>query len=86
MSRHRLNRVRDQGCLITGVTGGNHAHHLTFVDCRGGMGLKKPGYWAVPQCPEEHIDLHRFTGGEKEWWQSKGVDPVAWAKEFHKRN
>jgi len=43
------------------------------------MGMKVGDNWCVPLCRPCHMKLHAF-GDERTWWDLKGIDPLAWAK------
>jgi len=67
--------------LICGTTE-VQAHHLRHADQRG-WGMKNGDEWAVPICPEHHMDCHR-TGKENMWWLMHGIDSMAWAELTYK--
>ena len=75
ISEKHLAFVRTLPCAVTGMPGGNHAHHLTIDRYR--MGRKAGDDRTVPLRPEMHQDragaLH--VVGEKKFWNSFGIDP-----------
>ena len=59
------------------------AHHLRHAERRG-ISRKTADNWAVPLCHMCHMSCHT-RGAEAEWWALKGVDPIEWANNFHRR-
>jgi|TARA_R110000796_G_scaffold8086_2_gene27004 hypothetical protein len=80
-SKKYLAYIRKHPCLICGTTE-VQAHHLRHADHRG-WGMKNGDEWAVPICPEHHMDCHR-TGKENMWWLMHGIDSMAWAELTYK--
>jgi len=76
-SEKYLKYIRKYPCLVCSRVG-VHAHHLRHSQRRG-WGLKNGDQWAVPLCPEHHMDCHR-TGRESMWWALHGIDSLAWAE------
>lgn len=81
-SQKYLTRIRNKPCLVCG--GKADAHHLTFSQERA-KGIKNGDQWAVPVCRRHHHELHNFAGGERTWWSTKGLDPIAWAEAQYKK-
>ncbi len=76
-SAAHLARVREQPCIVCGLQP-VEAHHLR-LGLRT-MGVRKPDNFAVPLCRSHHAVLHTM---KEEWfWAERGVDPVAWCKNF----
>ena len=78
-----LKFVATQPCLICGRTP-SHAHHLTFCQKRG-LSLKVSDEFTVPLCELHHDELHR-SGGEKQWWDKRQIDPKRIAQDFWARH
>lgn len=87
--RHRspahLKRLRTLPCCIPGCKGQPViAHHLTCSPQPKARGLKAGDQWAVSLCERTHhsaqsmVGVHH-VGLEREWWASKGIDPIALA-------
>jgi hypothetical protein len=74
--RDHLRFVASQPCLVCGRTPSD-AHHIRFAEHRA-MGRKASDRFAVPICRLHHRELHR-RGNERAWWQSQGIDPLAFA-------
>ena len=74
--RDHLRFVAAQPCLVCGRTPSD-AHHIKFAEHRA-MGRKVSDRFAVPICRLHHRELHRH-GNECVWWQSQGIDPLAFA-------
>jgi len=74
--RDHLKFVATQGCLVCGRTPSD-AHHIRFAEERA-MGRKVSDRFTVPICRLHHRELHR-RGDERAWWQSQGLDPLAFA-------
>ena len=74
--RDHLKFVASQPCLVCGRTPSD-AHHIKFAEHRA-MGRKVSDRFAVPICRLHHRELHRH-GNECVWWQSQGIDPLAFA-------
>jgi hypothetical protein len=79
--RHRnkahLKFVSTCPCLICGRQPSD-PHHLRFVQPRA-MGRKVSDEYTVPLCRTHHREVHRISR-EKNWWQSKGIAPLAVAE------
>jgi hypothetical protein len=74
-----LRFVARLSCVVCGKNRA-HAHHLTFAQPNA-LGRKVSDEFTVPLCPAHHQELHH-AGNEKDWWQKKGVDPVATASDL----
>jgi hypothetical protein len=74
--REHLTFVASQPCLICGRTLSD-AHHVKFSEQRA-MGRKVSDRFTVPLCRLHHRELHR-RGNESAWWESQGIDPLAFA-------
>ncbi len=62
------------------------AAHVSYAEPRAGKlgrgkGAKESDCWAVPLTPDEHRRQHSM--GEREYWQSVGIDPVVIAAFLH---
>lgn len=71
--------IRGLPCLISGTRKRVEAAHIRYADPafgkpETGMGHKSSDCWVVPLESDQHADQHKH--GEREWWQSKGIDPV----------
>lgn len=68
-------------CIVTGRYGVEAAHVSYKNAMHGhfgrGKGTKAPDRFALPLCPEEHAAQHAMN--EREYWQSKGINPHALA-------
>jgi hypothetical protein len=64
-------------CLVCGRAP-SHAHHIRFAQPRA-FGMKVGDDWVVPLCYMHHRSVHQ-VGHEQDWWQTKGIDPLAEAE------
>jgi DNA recombination protein Rad52 len=64
-------------CLVCGRAP-SHAHHIRFAEPRA-LGLKVGDDWVVPLCYTHHRSVHQ-VGREQDWWQTKGINPLAEAE------
>lgn len=76
---HHLKKVAARPCLICGRNRA-HAHHLTFLQPKA-LGRKVSDAFTVPLCATHHRELHAH-GNEPQWWQGKGINPVAVASKL----
>lgn len=60
------------------------AHHLTFVNDRGGVALKTGDNWTVPLCFFHHSALHNM--GERTFWKTWQIDAEEEAKKLWEMN
>ena len=72
-----LDFVRSLPCIVTGREQ-VEAAHVSYPEPRygklgRGKGAKESDCWAVPLDPDEHRRQHSM--GEREYWQSVGIDP-----------
>jgi hypothetical protein len=74
--KEHLRYVASQPCIVCGRAP-SHAHHLRFAQPRA-LGRKVSDEWTVPLCVTHHHALHT-VGSEKQWWEEKGIDPIAHA-------
>lgn len=74
-----LDFIRGLPCLVTGTRPVEAAHVRYAAPQWGkrasGMGEKPDDRWAVPLSPAMHREQH--SENEREWWLSKGIDPIA---------
>ena len=94
MKRKRVKRnephlafIRRLGCLICQMPA--EAAHVRYSDAKAGKvnpGMsRKEDAWAVPLCPKHHrtgADA-QHGGGEREWWERQGIDPLPIAKALY---
>ncbi len=80
-----LDFIRSLPCI---VTRGEpvEAAHVSYAEPRAGKlgrgkSAKESDCWAVPLSPEEHRRQHSM--GEREYWDSVGIDPVVIAAFLH---
>jgi hypothetical protein len=70
--------LRTQRCLLCDDSTSVAAAHIRYGDLRAGkpfIGLgMRSGDWALPLCGQHHRLQHMC--GERNWWASKGIDPV----------
>jgi DNA recombination protein Rad52 len=78
-----LRRVASQPCMVCGK-GRAHAHHLTFAQPRA-LGRKVSDEFTVPLCAEHHRELH-LSGNERDWWDQRGLVPLAEARALWQRS
>ena len=52
----------------------SQAHHITYAQPRA-RGLKTSDAYTVPVCAIDHARIHE-AGGERVWWQARGIDPL----------
>jgi hypothetical protein len=73
-----LKFIRQLPCLISGLRGCDAAHirypDPRFAKLHTAMGQKPHDKWTVPLHRSIHMDQHEHN--EREWWESKGLDPV----------
>jgi hypothetical protein len=79
-----LRYVRRQPCCICGGID-VEAHHLRVGSINEGvtppgMGQRSSDRWAVPLCNRHHRELHNM--GDREFWASYGIDPIALSMHF----
>ncbi len=80
-----LAAIRLLPCLIC-LRSPSEAAHVRMRDlARGktspGIGRKPDDRYAVPLCHEHHLEQHRR--GERIFWETKGIDPIAVALELY---
>ena len=77
--------VRRLPCLICRVTNMTkiHAAHVRYHSFKHGktetgVGRKPDDRWAVPLCESHHLlgPDAQHDSGEREWWESKKIDPL----------
>jgi len=71
--------IRTLPCLVSGTRMRVEAAHIRYADPyygkqESGLGRKSDDCWVVPLEAALHADQHKH--GEREWWQSKGINPV----------
>ncbi|MFN0263107.1 Rad52/Rad22 family DNA repair protein [Tepidamorphus sp. 3E244] len=76
-SKSHLHYVRAQPCLVCGASPSD-PHHLNFAQPRA-MGMKAGDNFTVPLCRTHHSELHN-SGGERQWWETRNLDPLVEAK------
>lgn len=87
-------RIKDDGHLafirtLPSVLSGQfgcEACHIRYGDPtyrkkHTGKAQKPDDAWALPLTPTEHRDQH--DGNEREWWMSKGIDPLWLAQKLY---
>lgn len=79
-----LRRVRQLPCLACGRPGPSEAAHVRYGDPGHqkrptGMGERPDDRWSVPLCARCHRldDDAQHARGERDWWSSRGIDPIA---------
>lgn len=84
VGRHKRIRNKDYRrfvatlpCLVCGRVP-SHPHHVRFAQPRV-LGMKVGDDWVVPLCYMHHRSVHQ-VGHEQDWWQAKGIDPLAEAE------
>lgn len=84
LARHKRIRNKDYRrfvatlpCLVCGRVP-SHPHHVRFAQPRV-LGMKVGDDWVVPLCYMHHRSVHQ-VGHEQDWWQAKGIDPLAEAE------
>lgn len=70
--------IRTLPSVLSGVYG-CEACHIRYGDPMyrkkaTGMGQKPDDAWTIPLSPAEHREQH--STNEREWWFSKGIDPL----------
>lgn len=75
-----LKFLHDLPCVITGRSPVEAAHlnfpALEYGHFGRGKGTKAPDRWALPLCAEVHRGAGgQHSTGEREWWESQGIDP-----------
>lgn len=75
-----LDFIRGLPCCVCGNNIETQAAHLRFSEARvakdnPGVGQKAHDFWCLPLCGDCHTEQHEF-GDEREWWVSKGIDPI----------
>lgn len=80
-----LDFIRSLPCIVTRREP-VEAAHVSYPEPRAGKlgrgkGAKESDCWAVPLHPDEHRRQHSM--GEREYWQSAGVDPCIIAAFLH---
>lgn len=62
------------------------AHHLGCSPVPKARGLRPGDDWCVPVCVQHHDPNHQGSihhdGGERAWWERKGLDPIAIAEKL----
>lgn len=81
-----LRFIRLLPCCVTGVRTGIEAAHVRYGDItygkrETGASEKSDDRWTVPLSQEQHRDQHAHN--EREWWISKGIDPLKLAMLLH---
>ena len=82
-NKEHLQFVRTQPCLICAKQPSD-PHHLPFAQPRA-LGRKVSDEYAVPLCRAHHRELHR-AAKELPWWQSRGIAPLAVARQLWQRS
>lgn len=80
-----LDFIRSLPCIVTRREP-VEAAHVSYADPRAGKlgrgkASKESDCWAVPLHPDEHRRQHSM--GERNYWQSVGIDPVVIAAFLH---
>jgi hypothetical protein len=75
-----LGFLRQLECCVCGNNIETQAAHLRFSDAsvvkeNPGVGQKAHDFWCLPLCGKHHDEQHR-AGDERDWWASKGIDPI----------
>lgn len=78
-----LELVRQLPCIICGDNTSVEAAHIRYSDSRAGklntgMAQKSDDKFALPLCGRHHREQHDH-GDERDWWKTKGIDPIFYA-------
>jgi hypothetical protein len=84
--RKHLAAIRQLPCLCCGTRPAREAAHLRMRSPEHGkpstgIGTRPDDKWSVPLCHRCHMDQHKH--GEREWWESQGIDPMPVAIELY---
>lgn len=76
--KDHLEFIRSLPCLVTGLTEGVQAAHVSYPEPRygkfgRGLGRKEEDCWAVPLHHTSHAHQHRQN--EREYWKARNIDP-----------
>ena len=78
-SEKHLEIIRKLPCCIPGCSKlpGGQAHHLKATGLRG-MALRSPDKFAVPMCPEHHLNGVERAGSRNElaWFSKHGIEAL----------
>lgn len=77
MSAEHLANIRKLPCCACPKTPGGQAHHIKTSGQRG-MGMRSPDRFAVPMCPECHLQGVERAGSKNEiaWFRKRGIEAI----------
>lgn len=76
-SKKHLDLIRKLPCCTCPKTPGGQAHHIKTSGQRG-MGMRSPDRFAVPMCPECHLQGVERAGSKNEiaWFRKRGIEAL----------